>query len=192
MDSYVTANARCVVDHLELDAECSIDMRPDGADEGTPDITDAEITVATREAIVGVIGKLQAVVNGRFAKVAIKFEESAAGKARSAAVGERAAARPLAACETTEGNPSQLWASRIHSTYQRLFGEMRVSIPEHLRIEAIETRLRKLVDGRASLERQLKGEPGWKIRGQFLALETALHASEHGLDTRVYGILAAR
>lgn len=99
MDSYVTASARYTVDYLELDAECSIDMRPDGMDDGTPEISDAEIEVATRQAISGVIGKLQSVVTGRFARSEIRFEDSAAAKARSAAVGEKAAARPLAACE---------------------------------------------------------------------------------------------
>ena len=49
MDSLVIANARYAVDHLELDAEHTVDMQSDeAADEPLP-ITDAEIKIATRE-----------------------------------------------------------------------------------------------------------------------------------------------
>lgn len=113
MDSFVTANARLTLDHLELDAEHSVDLQPDGDAEGAPPITNDDIRTATQEAISGVIGKLQAVVDGRFGGRRLKdirFEESAVGKARSAAVGEKAAARPLAECDAVE--PELPWTER--------------------------------------------------------------------------------
>lgn len=282
MDSFVTASARCTVDHLELDAECSIDMRPNGMDDGTPEITDAEIEIATRQAVSGVIGKLQAVVAGRFARADIKFEETAAGKTRSAAVGEKAAARPLSECDAVErvlpwterteiraedlpkgivflcgrldtlesdirrlvgqrlpiiryveiagtgvgwkigheclpienaiglttyeldrhikgmigrqdeGDPDQIWANRINPVYQRYFGAMGVSIPDRLKIDYLEAKIRKLVDGRTTWTRQLRCEPGWHIGGEFLSLEKSLQLSERAFENRIRGIVCAR
>lgn len=91
-----------------------------------------------------------------------------------------------------EGDPEELWAIRIKPVYQRFFEAMNVSVPVHLHIQALEDKIRKIVDGRTTWTRQLRGEAGWHIGGEFLSLEKALQLSERSLESCIHGIVAAR
>jgi hypothetical protein len=92
----------------------------------------------------------------------------------------------------SEGDEEKMWSNCIKPVYQRLFGDMGVSVPERLKFPALEDKIRKLVDGRLSFTRQLRGEPGWMIGGELLTLETALNSSDRSFTSRLHGIIAAR
>lgn len=269
-----------------LSADHTIPLELSGGDDD--DIVDAsqahEIQLAGEAASAGAVVKLQALVDAKFGMFKAKDGSPKWGPATAAKVGEKAAARPLAACEAvepvlpwtertdirvedlprgkaivfpycrldtleddiqrlvgqrlpiaryveiagpgvgwkigheclplgkaigftsyeldrhlmgmigkqSEGDPDKLWDMRIAPVYQRFFADMKVSIPVHMHIQALEDKIRKIVDGRTTWTRQLRGEAGWHIAGEFISLESVLNSSDRSFTSRLHGIVAAR
>lgn len=164
----VSARAQYVAGDIRIDADVEI-PRMLGVDVDPA----AELRRAAKSAVECAVAKLQALVDARFP------HGSDSGKARFIVTGEKTPA------QVTESEAQQAWRAAYEPVYERLFGDMGVSVPAHLRIEDIESRLRARVDGQTSLTRQLHGEPGWLVGGQLLPLESLLHLSEHALHTRI-------
>ena len=165
MDSLVIANARYAVDHLELDAEHTVDMQSDEAAEEPLPITDAEIKIATRAAISGVIGKLQAVVDGRFGTEA----ESSDPRFERLPVGEKIEV----AREVQDAVDN--WDCLADSVSILNCG------PDVARgiIDQRELTLRAFIGDKGFVERDVRGHSGWicRFRGQrwqFISCRVAL------------------
>lgn len=176
MDSLVIANARYAVDHLELDAEQTVDMQSDeAADEPLP-ITDAEIEIeiATREAIAGVIGKLQAVVDGRFGTEA----ESPDPKFDRVPVGEKIETGAGEIEDAVDG-----WDCLADS-----IGILNCGPDLSLRIiKHRERSLRDFLRGKGTVERKVVGHSGWDCsflgsRMPFITCRVALAMNDAEFD----------
>lgn len=154
---------------------------------------EAQIRDATRTAISGAVKKLQAVVDARCQSAE---EDSESAKFERVPVGEKIEAGPeivdTAAEAPFENEAGQAWRAAYEPVYQKLFHDMRVSVPARLTMPALEDKIREIVDGRTSLARNLEGAPGWIIGGVPITLEGVLQRSDRAFESLVRGVVMTR
>lgn len=188
-DDSVTARAEYATESFCLDANSEVSLRW-GADVDYK----SERESAARNAVAGVIEKLQAIVDARFpietASADPKFDRVPVGEKIEAGDCEdmvtSAAEAPL------ESEAEQSWRTVYEPIYQKLFGDMQISIPTRLEMPALEEKMREIVDGRTSLTRNFDGAPGWIIGGVPIKLEGVLQRSDRAFESLVRGIVMTR